>query len=135
MTQGMTQCSYGPTTEYGDIIEEAADCLRSYQKGKSENTFHRHALPLTGEWQGSNFIVTNASHWTNPPTEMLPTYRDTPVKMTIRNRTPSKSQGTLTDTHDTKRQIPYSKCTHANNLSERTKTNGSKHQHLASIRI
>ena len=54
-------------------------------KGKSENTFPRHALPISGEWQGSNFIVTNTSHWTNPPTETLPQYCHTPASITKRN--------------------------------------------------
>jgi hypothetical protein len=54
------------------IYQRRGHRLFIYQKGKSENTFPQHALPISGEWQGSNFIVTNTSHWTNPPTETLP---------------------------------------------------------------
>jgi hypothetical protein len=75
------------------IYQRRGRRLFTYLKGKSENTFPRHALPITGEWQGSNFIVTHTSHWTNLPTETLPTYHDTTVKITKRNWTTSKSQG------------------------------------------
>ena len=58
--------------------------LFTYQKGKSENTFPRHALPISGEWQGSKFVVTHTSHWTNLPTETLPQCSYTPASMTNR---------------------------------------------------
>ena len=61
--------------------------LFTYRKGKSENTFPRHALPITCEWQGSNFIVTNTSYWTNPPTETLPQQYVTPASITTKNTT------------------------------------------------
>jgi len=67
------------------IYQRRGRRLFTYRKGKSENTFPRHALPITGEWQGSNFIVTNTSHWTNPPTATLPQYCYTPASIPTRN--------------------------------------------------
>jgi hypothetical protein len=39
-----------------------------YKKGKSENTFPRHSLPVLGIWQGSYFIISTITHWTHQPT-------------------------------------------------------------------
>jgi hypothetical protein len=73
--------------------------LFAYQKSKSENTFPRHALPISGEWQGSKFIVTNNSHWTNPPTAIPPHYCATPLTLPTRIVKPMKPRGPPMETH------------------------------------
>jgi hypothetical protein len=67
------------------IYQRRGRRLFTYQKGKSENTFPRHALPISGEWQGSYFIVNYTAHWTNPLTETLPQQCVTPASITTRN--------------------------------------------------
>ena len=39
----------------------------TYLKRQSENTFPRTALPIHGQWQASNFIMTHLGHWTETP--------------------------------------------------------------------
>ena len=69
------------------IYQRRGRRLFTYKKGKNENTFPRHALPISGEWQGSYFIVNYIAHWTNPPTESLPQQCVTPISVTKRNNT------------------------------------------------
>ena len=74
------------------IYQRRGRRLFTYQKGKSENTVPRHALPISGEWQGSYFIVNYIAHWTNPPTESLPQQCVTPISVTKRNNTQTQME-------------------------------------------
>jgi hypothetical protein len=81
-----------PCTNLSTKQEEHADSLHTKKdSAKKAPSRPPHALPISGERQGSNFIVTNASHWgveQSPPTATLPQQRTTPATATItRNAT------------------------------------------------
>ena len=56
--------------------------LFTYHKGKHEKTFPRQALPISGTWNGSHFIVNHVSHWMDSPTSA---HCDTPASRAKRN--------------------------------------------------
>lgn len=73
------------------IYQRRGRRMFTYQKGQRESTFPRHALPISGEWQGSKFIVTNISHWHNPPTATPPQH-NTPTATTTKWNTTTNRQ-------------------------------------------
>ena len=106
------------------IYQRRGRRMFTYQKGQRESTFPRHALPISGEWQGSKFIVTNISHWYNPPAATPPQHHTPTTTTTTRNTTTNRQvqqQEKTTPRPAANRHLPNKKSRrHKRTLSNRT---------------